>query len=310
MKRGWQLIAVSATLAASTASAQTESDLLRFEWITGVYQQGDMAGASFEFDLTQFGGAQITRDGGTLDTDPAFWFGVRTHYRLNNRWSVNASWMHAQSRYRVEFPARASDPGNFDLEGLILGVFDSGPFGQEHPFGSAVSNARIDMYMTGVRYEIPTFGGWAFPYFNVGTGLYQQRSDDAVFRMDFEGDPHPIFEPAVAAGQDIVQGLGVSSFHIDATDWLVTAGAGLRVSLSQRWGATLEVEDFMQLGADYSDIDEASTPSVLDLDPNAPPPPGGLRLFSTTFNGKTGLIHSYGVRLALNYAFWPASRPR
>jgi len=282
---------------------------MRFEWLGGVYLQGAMADAAFEFDLTQFGGVAITRDGGALDVDPAFAFGLRTHYRLNDRWSLNGTWMHAQARYRVEFPAEASDPGNFDLEGLLLGVFDTGPFSQDFPFGSAVSNARIDLYSVGVRYEVPTFDGWAYPFASLGAGMYRQRSDDDVFRLDFEGDPNPVLEPGVAAGLDVVQLLGVSQFRIDSTDPLVTLGAGLRVSLTQRWGATLEVEDFVQVGADYTDIDATSTPSVAGQDPNAPVS-GTPRLFSTTFNGKEGLIHSFGVRLAVNYSFWPYARPR
>lgn len=310
MKKGFQLIACGLVLGASPAAAQTESDLLRLEWITGIYQQGDMADASFEFDLTQFQGVAISRDGGALDTDPAFWFGLRAHYRLSDRWSVNGSWMHAQARYRVEFPAEASDPGNFDLEGLILGVFDSGGISQEHPFGSAASNARMDMYLAAARYEIPTFNGWAFPYLSAGVGIYKQRSDADVFRIDFEGDPSAQFEPAVASGADIVQGLGVSKFAVDVTDPMLSFGAGLRVSLSQRWGATFELEDLLQLGADYSYIDETSTPAVINSDPNAPPPTGAPRLFSTTFVGKKGVIQNLGIRMSVNYAFWPYSRPR
>jgi hypothetical protein len=61
-------------------------------------------------------------------------------------------------------------------------------------------------------------------------------------------------------------------------------------------------EDFVQVGADFTDLDAKSTPA---------PGTGGLnQLFQTTFQGNEGTIHSYSMRVAVTYAFWPADRPR
>lgn len=286
--------------AASPVSAQTEKDLLRFEWVTGLYFQGTMADAAFSFDTTPFGGILVERDGGTLDVDPTFWYGIRTNYRLNNRWSLDFSWMHATGAYRVEFPAEAQDEGNFDLEGLILGAFDF----QSQTNGrlsSATSDARIDTYLAAARWETPVLGRWAYPYLTVGGGIYKQKSSDSVFRSDYESDPPAVFEALFAQGLDPLQVVGISRFGIDATDWLLSFGGGMRASLSERWGVDLEMEDLVQIGADYRDIDASSTP--------APDPDSG-RLFQTTFMGKDGLIHNLAFRVSLTYSFWPADRPR
>ncbi|MBZ0267411.1 outer membrane beta-barrel protein [bacterium] len=294
------LAAAAVCALAAPAAAQTERDLLRLEWVSGLYIQGTMADAAFSFDTTPFGGILVEREGGTLDVDPTFWYGLRTNYRLNNRWSVDVSWMHAQAAYRVEFPAEAQDEGNFDLEGLILGAFDfqAQAGGQ---LASATSDARIDTYLASARWETPMLGRWAFPYLTAGAGIYKQKSSDYVFRSDYETDPPAAFGALLAQGGDPLQIVGISRFRIDATDWLVSFGGGFRASLSDRWGADFEVEDLIQIGADFTEIDVSSTPRT-DPDEN--------RLFSTTFEGRDGLIHNLAFRLSLTYAFWPADRRR
>jgi hypothetical protein len=296
-------LAAAGLTAASPVSAQTEKDLLRFEWVTGLYFQGTMADAAFSFDTTPFGGILVERDGGTLDVDPTFWYGIRSNYRLNNRWSLDFSWMHATAAYRVEFPAEAQDAGNFDLEGLILGVFDLSPAqgSANGRLASATSDARIDAYLASARWETPVLGRWAYPYVTVGGGIYKQKSGGYVFRSDYETDPPAVFESLFAQGMDPLQEVGISRFRIEGTDWLVSVGGGMRTSLSQRWGADIEVEDLVQIGADYTNIDASSTP---------PTDPDNSRLFSTTFEGRKGLIHNLAFRVSLTYAFWPADRPR
>jgi len=294
------LAAAAVWAVAAPVSAQTERDLLRFEWVSGLYIQGTMADAKFSFDTTPFGGILVEREGGTLDVDPTFWYGLRTSYRLTNRWSLDVSWMHAQAAYRVEFPAEAQDQGNFDLEGLILGTFDfqSQVNGE---LASATSDARIDAYLVSARWETPVLRRWAFPYLTYGVGIYRQKSSDYVFRSDYKTDPPAVFESLFAQGGDPLEIIGISRFGIDATDYLVSVGGGFRASLSDRWGADFEVEDLVQVGADFTDIDASSTP---------PTDPENSRLFSTTFEGHKGLIHNLAFRLSLTYAFWPADRPR
>jgi hypothetical protein len=96
-------------------------------------------------------------------------------------------------------------------------------------------------------------------------------------------------------------GIGISRFAIDQSGPIVQLGAGLRASISGRWGVDVSAEDLIQLGADYTDLDAASTPPA-NANQNV--------LFSTVFAGKEGAIHSYALRFAVNYAFWPYGAPR
>jgi Outer membrane protein beta-barrel domain len=300
VKKAITLLLALPALAAAPAFAQTEADLARFEWIGGLFLQGTLASASFSFDTTPLGGILVNGEGGTLDVDPTFLYGIRASYRIASRWSLSFSWMRAQAAYRVQTPSRSRDGGNFDLEGLILGLFDFQQATTGH-LASVMSDAHIDTYLASARYEIPVFGRWGFPYLSVGTGLYRQKSESNVFRSDYSSDPPAIYQPIFAAGGDPLQIIGVSQFSIDSTDLLVSVGTGLRASLSNRWGVDVGVEDMIQVGADYSGIDAASTPA---------PDPDNNRLFSTTFRGKKGLIHSFAIHAALDYAFWPWGRPR
>lgn len=295
------LALVGVVLIASSARAQTEADLWRLEAISGVFYQGDMAASTFQLDTTAFGGNIVARDGGNLDIDPAFTNGLRLNYRVNPKLSVSASWMHAEADYRVQFPALSSDAGTFDLEGLILGVIDQG-VGQLSRADDAASTAKIDTYSLSGRYEFPLLNRWAFPYIELGGGLYKQKSVGPVFRLAFEEDIPSFFQPTYAVGQDPLQAIGVSKFAIDVTDWMLTVGAGLRCSLNQKWGVDLSFQDFIEVGADFTDLDATSTP--------APGTQGINQLFQTTFEGNEGTIHNYSARLAITYAFWPADRPR
>ncbi len=295
------LVLAAIALCATSALAQTEMDRWRVEAVTGVYYQGDMADATFQLDTTPFNGTLVQRDGGNLDVDPAFMNGLRVNYRVNQRLSVNAAWMHAEADYRVQFPALASDPGNFDLEGLILGVLDQGVGGAQ-PVDDAASEAKIDTYVVTARYEFPILNRWAFPYFTLGGGLYKQKSVGSVFRLEFEEDIPSFFQPIYAQGQDPLQTIGISRFAIDATDWLIAAGTGIRCSLNDRWGVEASGEYLLQLGADFTDLDSKSTP-----------PPGTTsfnQLFQTTFQGVNGSISNFSIRIGVTYAFWPADRPR
>jgi hypothetical protein len=94
---------------------------------------------------------------------------------------------------------------------------------------------------------------------------------------------------------------GLSVFRIDSSDWAMSVGGGLRVALSSRWGADLEIEDVVRMNANLTDIDATSTP---------PPDQTVGRVYSTTFAGKDGTIHNFGIRLSVNYAVWPFGTPR
>ncbi len=301
MKRALLMLFAGIGLLVPGAQAQVKPDLLRIEWVSGIFIQGDMASAAFEFDTTPFGGVAVEREDGSLDVDPAFLYGLRTDYRLSNRFSLSGSWMHAVGQYRVEFPALATDPGNFDLEGLILGMFDF-VASDDGRLSSAMSDARIDVYQAALRYEIPLLGRWAFPYVTAGSGLYTQKSDGAVIRSQYEEDPPVFFETLIAAGQDPLQGVGISRFTIDQKNWILSFGGGIRASMSDRWGVDLQFEDIVQMGADFTDIDASSTPPADAINSG--------RLFSTTFVGNEGAIHNFTLRFALNYAFWPSGSRR
>jgi hypothetical protein len=289
-----------AAFAPVVAHSQTAPDRMRFEWLGGVLKQGDLAGATFQLDATPFGGIVISRTGGALDVVPSFSAGLRTTYRLNERVSLQGSWQHSEGRYRVLFPALSSDPGEFNLEALLLAGTDfTGSPGTRAE--SATSTAKTDCYLAGARYEWPVLNRWMYPFFSLGGGIFRQRSGAPVFHISYEGDQPASTTLAELSGVDTFTGTGISVFNIDSTDILVGAGAGVRTSVSPRWGVDVELTDMMRVNADLTSIDAASTP---------PPDASIGRLWQTTFAGRKGLIHNWSIQAALTYSIWPFGAPR
>ena len=299
MRRALVLAGLIAVLAPASAQPQTKLDRVRFEWLSGLLLHGSMADVTFQLDTTPFGGVVINRDAGTLDVDPSFAYGVRTSYRFSERVSVLGSWLHSEGRYRVKFPALATEAGDFDLEALLLAGFDfTGP---QTRVSHATSLAKTDVYLASMRFEFPLMQRRMFPFFSGGAGLYRERSDGNVFQLEFAHEVPSGVQIAGLAGVDPLSGTGISIFTIDATDILVSVGGGLRASLSDRWGAQVEVEDLLRMNADLTYLDATSTP---------PPEATSFRLYQTTFRGKKGVIHNPSLRIAINYALWPFGSPR
>jgi hypothetical protein len=300
--RGGFLLILAAFLAAPSAFAQTAPDRARLEWISGIFLPGNFADVDFVADFSSFGGVVVERNNGFLDVDPGIWYGTRGTYRLNERWTLGATWMHHQGRSRIQFPAEASISGNFDLEGLLLAGDDFATGGIEGRRAErAMSDIVSDVYLASATFEFPILERWAFPYFSVGGGFITQKSRGNVIQFEYEGDLPPFAEAVVNAGGSQTAQFGLSVFSIDESGPVVSAGAGIRVSLSPRWGVNLLFEDIARLGADLTYIDATSTP---------PPDPERFRVYSTTFHGAEGLIQSFGIQFSLNYALWPYGSPR
>lgn len=282
--------------------AQPEAARMRFEWTAGYLNTGSLGEVDFIFDSSGFGGPVVARDQGTLDVDPALWYGAKTSYRFTPRFSVAASWMHAEARYRATFPALASIDGVLDLEGYILATQDFA-FAQspDQKPDAAMAIALTDLFMVSAVYEFETLDGWMSPFFTLGAGLFRQRSDGRVVSLQFGRTVPENYQTATNLGADPLSAVGLSSFVMDDTDPAVSVGAGLRVAISQRWGVHAQVEDVVRLGTDLTYIDETSTPAP-DLQQG--------RLFSTTFRGAEGSIHNFAIRFGVDYAIWPFSRPR
>jgi hypothetical protein len=287
-------------LEAAPVSAQIEREKLRFDWIGGVLMTGEIASSDFVFDTTPFGGERTERTGGYLDIDPSIWYGLETTWRHSDRISFSASWMHARSRFRVVYPALTREGGDFDLEGLILAGQDFQNAALDVEATSAMNDALVDVYLASAMYEVPMMSRWVFPYFSLGGGLYKVKSDGNIIEVKYKGDPPPAYETLEIFDIDPFAASGVPAISVDELDFMVSLGVGLRASISQRWGADLMFEDLVRLGADHSDLD-SSTP---DVDPDQ-----GVFL-ATSFRGREGTIHNFGIRLAVNYAFWPYDRPR
>jgi hypothetical protein len=285
-----------ALLVSATASAQTLPDRVRVELVSGVLFQGSMAEAEFQLDTTPFGGVLITRTGGHLDVDPSFSYGLRSTYRLHERLQLVGSWLHSEGRYRVTFPALASDEGDFDLEALLLAGFDF-TAGQGARVSSAMSLAKSDFYAAGMEYELPILHRRFFPYATIMGGIFTQKSDGDVFQLEYEGD----VPPSLGIGAGPLERSGISVFQIDSTDLLLTVGGGIRASLGQKWGVHLSLQDMMRMNADLTHIDAASTD---------PPDVNRFRLYQTVFRGTDGLIHNLGIQVALSYSTWPFGAPR
>jgi opacity protein-like surface antigen len=285
-----------------TVSAQPDPGRMRFEWTTGYLNTGALGEVDFIFDSSGFGGPVVARDQGTLDVDPALWYGATATYRVNRKLSLAASWMHSEGRYRATFPALASIEGVLDLEGYILAVQDFAF--QQNPDqkpSSAMSKALSDLFMVSASYEFEALNGWMSPFFTVGAGLFTQRSADRVISLEFGSVVPENVQTSENLGVDPLSSFGLSSFVIDDTNPAVSIGGGLRVAISERWAVHAQVEDLIRLGADLTYIDDTSTPEPDILTG---------RLFSTTFRGTEGSIHNFGVRLGIDYAIWPFSRPR
>ncbi|NNE44932.1 MAG: hypothetical protein HKN12_12055 [Gemmatimonadetes bacterium] len=296
------LAGLVAVLAAGPVSAQQPQDLIRFEWISGFLLQGSSADAAFILDTTTFGGTLTERTDGTLDVDPSVMFGMKGTYRLSERVTLAASYLHSRGRYRVQFPALASIDGTFDLEGLILAGEDFINQGEvDVRAESAMSDALTDVYVASLQYEFPTLRNRAFPYFSVGGGLFTQKSDGNVIRLEYETNKPSRIELVENLGLNPISGSGLSVFSIDEKNMLLSFGAGIRVLLSDKWGADLQFENLLRMGVDLSDINASSTP---------PPDVTQGQFYSTTFTGAEGTVNSLGIRVALNYALWPFGAPR
>ncbi|MGQ0721446.1 MAG: hypothetical protein ACT4PE_07730 [Candidatus Eiseniibacteriota bacterium] len=303
MNRALSLLApLVLCLGAGPVLAQHALDRARIEWVSGYIDQGSLADASFVLDVSAFQGPIIARSNGTLDVDPSPWYGLRGTYRLNERLSLGATWMHSRGRYRVQFPALATIDGNFDLEGLILAGEDFQAQGEPGVRAtSAMSDALTDLYLASVSYEVPVLRGWAFPYLTVGAGVFTQKSDGDVIRLEYDSALPTRVEGVENIGLSPAGEAGLSVFQIDSSDWALSVGGGMRVALSDRWGVSVGLEDVVRLNADLTHLDATSTP-----------PPNQLTgsVYSTTFTGKEGVIHNFALRLAVNYAVWPFGAPR
>jgi hypothetical protein len=296
------VIAVAIPLFASVASAQLRPDLMRFEAASGLLLQGDLGAADLFVDFSQFGGLALERQDGSITVDPSVSYGLRAVYRLNEKWSVNASWTHSEGRYEITFPALSTEGGEFDLEGLLLAGDDFVTGGEEGTrAGGAMSKAFTDVYRAAVTVEFPILDRWAFPYFTVGGGVLKQKSDGDVIRFDYEGPNPPWVELLESQGISWAEAQGLPIFSIDEFDPIVTFGAGVRVSMSERWGLNASIEDLWRLNVDVSEINEHSSDPI---------DPSSSQFYSIQLRGEESSIHNVSIQLAIDYAFWPYGKPR
>ena len=302
MKRALLLaLVVVSVLPLRPASAQTETARWTGEFLAGLLVQGELATARFAADFSGFGGNVVVRQGGTLDVVPTGMFGVRTGYRVANNLYLLASWQHSEGRYRIVFPALASDTGDFNLEGLILAGNDFLFAGPDTRAESATSTAVSDFYLASVRFEFPTMDGWFFPYMTTGAGWFTQRSQGDVIEVTFQGELPPFEQFAEIAGINTVGLSGLSVFKIHSSEPLFSIGAGFRASLGKKWGVTFEIQDMMRIKADLSSINASATPF---------PPEPPQQIWATAFEGTEGIIHNLSIAMSANYAFWPYGAPR
>ena len=303
MKKVLTLSSVVLALQVSPAAAQLSPELLRFQWISGILMQGNVATGEMISDFTEFVESGYTeRTGGELSVDTAFMGGLEVSYRLGERFTVGASWMHSRARYRLEFPALSSDPGNFDFESFLLMSAD---WVQDFSGGSrptrGMADAVTDMFFANVTYEIPILERRLFPYWKLGAGIFRQNSDGSVFQLDYEGDPPPFYETLDIFGLSPEElAYGVPVFEARETNPLVVAGMGVRVSFSSRWSAELRIEDFVRLSPDLSEFN-VSTPD---------PDPEQGRVYGVTLRPEEGMVHNVGVHVSLAYSLWPFGAPR
>jgi hypothetical protein len=285
------------------AAAQWAPDLLRVQLVSGILMQGDFGEADLVADFTDFTEAAYTvRNNGSMDVDPSPLMGLEVTYRLKERITLGASYLHSRGHYRAQWDSQSEDGGTFDLESFLLMTLDwvAQTQGSSRPI-QAMSNAMTDIYMGSVAYELPLLRRYLFPYLTAGVGLFRQQSDGTVIRFDWEGAPPAFKEQLDLVGLSVEEdGFGVPLFNVDETNFLTSFGAGARVSITKRWGAEIRIEDLIRWGVKNDGI-EASTP---------PPDRQGGRVFSMTTRSKDGAIHNLSARIALIYAFWPFGAPR
>jgi hypothetical protein len=297
VKRLFFAICVSGVLLSSGVSAQTQPFRWTADLYTGVLAQGSLASADFIADFSNFGGVVVQRSGGSLDVVTSAIFGIRGGYRLSDRFHVTARWGHSEGRYRISFPAQASDPGDFNLEGLILGAFDFQYAGSDTRPESALSLAVTDVYLAAIRYEVPTLNRWLFPFVTVGGGIFTQRSQGDVIEATFQGPVPAQWQIAEIAGGNPLTASGLSAFKINSKDLLVSIGAGFRASIGRKWGVSLEIEDLVRLSPDLDSLN-----GLGELDP---PDPSVGEFWATAFQPTDGSIHNLSVQVAATYALWP-----
>lgn len=291
-------------LQVSPAAAQLSPELLRFQWVSGILVQGNLATGEMISDFTEYvESGYSARTGGELSVDTALFSGIEVSYRLSSRITVGASWLHSRARYRLEFPALASDPGKFDFESFLLMSAD---WLQDFTGGSrptrAMSDAVTDMVFANVTYEIPIFERKFFPYWTLGAGVFRQSSDGTVFRLDYEGDPPPFYEYMEILDVSAEEVLyGVPLFRLSETNALITAGMGVRVSFSSRWSAELRLQDFIRVSPGLSHANVGTLPLES---------PQEGQLFSLALRPEEGMIHNFGVHVSLAYSLWPFGAPR
>jgi opacity protein-like surface antigen len=297
------LVPILAVLLPAEASAQVAPERVRFEWLTGFLVQGTVGTASFSADLSGFQNGQLVeRDEGIVDVDPAFWNGIGATYRLNSRFIVGASWMHSAARYRVQFPAQASDPGNFDLEGYLLASADwTSLFQGGDPPERAMSDAVTDAFLLSGTVEIPLQSRRVFPYAKLGLGVFRQSSQGTVFDMVYGSNPPLFVRQLEAAGLTVEEdAFGVPLFQVRETNALVSLGAGVRVSVTDRWAVGVHLEDLVRINPDLSEFEVSSREPDVEAG----------RVFSTTLSPVSGSVHNFGVRLSASYSLWPLGVPR
>ena len=303
MKKILMLSSTFLALQVSPATAQLSPELLRFQWVSGLLMQGTVATGEMISDFTEFVESGYTeRSGGELSVDTALMNGLEVSYRLSSRFTVGASWLNSRARYRLEFPALSSDPGNFDFESFLLMTAD---WVQDFSGGSrptrGMADAVTDMFFANVTYEIPILQRRLFPYWTLGAGIFRQKSDGSVFQLDYAGDPPPFYETLDIFGLSAEErAYGVPVFEASETNPLVVAGMGARVSFSGRWSAELRLEDLIRLAPDLSEFD-VGTP---DPDPEQGP------VFGLTLRPEEGMVHNFGVHVSLAYSLWPYGAPR
>ncbi len=311
MKKVLTLSSVILALQVSPAAAQLAPELLRFQWVSGILTQGKLASGYMISDFTEYVESGYTRrPDGELSVDTALFNGIEVSYRLGERFTVGASWLHSRARYRLQFPAQSSDPGNFDFESFLLMAADwlNDFTGGTRPT-RAMTDAVTDMVFANVTYEIPILERKLFPYWTLGAGVFRQSSDGTVFRFDYEGDPPPFYENleifGLSAEEDVY---GVPLFGLNETNALINVGMGMRVSFSDRWSAELRLQDFIRVDPDLSET------NIGEFDPDEEPlklplPPQG-QLFSLAMRPEEGMVHNFGVHVSLAYSLWPFGTPR
>ncbi|MCA9752782.1 MAG: hypothetical protein KC591_11370 [Gemmatimonadetes bacterium] len=296
---GTALAVLAAFVFAPAARAQTAEHRWSGEIVTGFLAQGKLADSRFAADFSTFGGTVVERSGGALDVVTSPLIGVRVGYRVRRDLYGFASWYHSTGRYRLEYPALASDPGEFNLEGLILAGTDFQFAGTDTRAESAFTTARSDMYLASLRYEFPVLNRWMAPFFTVGTGMFRQRSIGDIITVQLEGEVPIIVQVQDAVGINGNTSSGLPEFSVNSRDLVASIGGGFRASLGPKWGVVVEAEDVVRF-ADMSSINrEFIQPDVAEG-----------RVWGLGLDGVNGTIHNFNVRVSVQYSLWPYGAPR